>query len=302
MKELNTKSVTFDKSEMKDLIIHQMATFMQQNWSDDEVIDLFHNSQFKFYEQEKSQSKIVSELMQEQKEAVSHLVVFQKTYYLIEKWKNGDYKLSELFAYDLSKEDVRFIDEVETIIEKPISVISDFLIENLLEKTGILISENILATRLGVDKSKSSDWTKILKKLENHLYKGAFSEGWKRWWMSGLENWWSSELQIEKSLRSTKANDKVNLLKEKLNLTELVPLTKNENAKSETFWTNCIGSDIAIDTIDGLLIAGQDNSYTWQDKKYVSIDEALSPKRKNIWKKLAVTENYKFGLLKKQAI
>lgn len=302
MEASNIKSLTFDKSEMKDLIIYQITSYMKQNWSDDEVIDLFHNPQFRFYEQEKSQFKITSELIQEQKEAVNHFIKFQKTYNAIDKWKNGAYTLTQLFDHDLSKEDIRFIDEVETIIEKPISVISDFLIENLLGKTGILISENILATRLGVDKSKSSDWTKILKKLENHLYKGAFSEGWKRWWMSGLENWWSSELQIEKSLRSTKANDKVNLLKERLELSELIPLEKAEKSKSETFWTNCIGSGVAIDTVDGLLMAGQDNYFPWQDKSYVSIEEALNPKRKDIWGKLSPFESHKFELLQKQAL
>lgn len=297
MKGLNTKSVTFDKSEMKDLVIYQMVKFMQQNWSDDEVIDLFHNPQFCFYEQDKKYG-ITAELMQEQKEAVNHLITFQKTYYQIEKWKNGDYNLAELFTYDLSKEDVRFIDEVERLIEKTISFISDFLTENLLKKTGILISENILATRLGINKNASSDWLKVLKKLEEHKYKGVFSEGWKRWWMSGLENWWSSELQIEKSLRSTKASDKVNILKEKLELNGLVPLEKVEKSKSETFWTNCVGSGVAIDTVDGLLIAGQDNYFPWQDKNYISYKEALNPKRKDIWKKLSPSEKHKIELLK----
>lgn len=41
-----------------------------------------------------------------------------------------------------------------------------------------------------------------------------------------------------------------------------------------------MGSGVAIDTIDGLLIDGQDNNFPWQDKKYISIEEALRPKRK----------------------
>jgi hypothetical protein len=72
MKELNTKSVTFDKSEMKDLVIYQMAKFMKQNWSDDEVIDLFHNEQFKFIEAEKSMGQKVLELIAEHKTALKY--------------------------------------------------------------------------------------------------------------------------------------------------------------------------------------------------------------------------------------
>lgn len=228
-------------------------------------------------------------------------------YELIVKCKSENNNLTELFKYDLSKEDVRFISEMKTVFENPTHTISNFIIKNLLEKSnvpisGILISENILATRLGVDISKSNDWNTILGKLEKHHYKGVFSEGWQRWWMSGLENWWSNELEINESLRSTKASLKVELLKEKLKLTGLVALTKAEKSKSETFWTNCIGSGVAIDTIDGLLIAGQDNYFPWQDKYYVSYEEVLNPKRKDIWKNLSPFEKHKFELLQKQSV
>src|SRR5690606_13201610 len=216
----------------------------------------------------------------EQKEGVSHIIKFQKSYSAIENWKNGQYNLADLLEYDLSKEDVRFLNEMETIIEMPSHLIFDFFSKNVLDKTGVLISENVLATRLGVDKDKSTEWKIILKKLEEHEYKGLFSEGWKRWWMSGLENWWTTELEIKESLRSTKASQKVELLKEKLRLTELIGLTKAEKCKSETFWINCIGSGVAIDTIDGLLVAGQDNYFPWQDKNYITYEEALNPKKK----------------------
>lgn len=221
-------------------------------------------------------------------------------YELISKCKNDNNNLTELFKFNLEKENVRFLGEMKSVIENPAHIISNFIIKNLLEKSGILIPENILATRLGIDKDKSKDWLNVVAKFDRFLYKGVFSEGWQRWWMSGLENWWSSELKIEKSLRSTKASDKVNLLKEKLELSELLPLEKAEKSKSETFWTNCVGSGVAIDTVDGLLIIGQDNYFPWQDKCYISIDEALKPVGKEKWKKLSPSEEFKLELLKKQ--
>lgn len=222
-------------------------------------------------------------------------------YELILKCKK-DKNLLELFKYDVNnKEDARFVEEVKTVIESPTHTTSSFIIKNLLEKSGILISETILATRLGIDKDKSKDWSNVVAKFVKFVYKGVFSEGWQRWWMSGLENWWTTELEIKESLRSTKASKKIELLKEKLELVDLVALTKAEKSKSETFWTNCIGSGVAIDTIDGLLVAGQDNYFPWQDKSYVSIEEALIPKRNKCnWKDLSPFEKHKLEILKKQ--
>lgn len=221
-------------------------------------------------------------------------------YELISKCKSENNNLIELFKYNLEKENQRFLGEMKSLFENPVHTISNFVIKNLLEKSGILITEELLATRLGINQFKSEDWVKVLGKLEKYLYKGLFSEGWKRWWMSGIEYWWSSELAIENSLRATKANQKVAILKEKLKLHELISLEKAEKSRSETFWTNCVGSGVAIDTIDGLLIDGQDNNFPWQDKKYISIEEALRPKGKENWKKLSPSEEYKLELLKKQ--
>jgi hypothetical protein len=221
-------------------------------------------------------------------------------YELISKCKNENNNLTELFKSTLEKENLRFVGEMKVVIENPAHIISNFVIKNLLTRTGILIPEDILATRLGIDCSKSEDWQKVLEKLEKQNYKGVFYEGWNRWWMSGIEYWWTFELGIENSLRATKASQKVELLKEKLGLNELVPLEKAEKSKSESFWTNCIGSGIAIDTVDGLLMGGQDAFFPWQDKSYVSIGEALKPVGKENWKRLSPSEEYKLELLKKQ--
>lgn len=228
------------------------------------------------------------------------LISLANGYDLITKCKNYD-DLQELFKHDLRDEDIRFVDEIQTVLMAyPAHTISNFVIKHILTKTGILIPENILATRLGINIDQSRDWGKVIEQLTPHIYKGVFFEGWKRWWMNGVEHWWRSELKIENSLRATKANIKVEFLKEKLGLSELVAIQKVEKAKSETFWTNCVGSGISIDTTDGLLIAGQDNNFPWQDKRYISYEEALKPKSKDLWKKLSPSEDYKLDVLKKK--
>ncbi|UPQ78317.1 hypothetical protein M0M57_11875 [Flavobacterium azooxidireducens] len=226
-------------------------------------------------------------------------------YELISKCKNEDNNLIELYKYSLELENNRFISEMRSVIGYPTHTVSNFIIKNLLEKSnipvsGILITEEILATRLGIDISKSIDWKNILENLKKYKYRGVFSEGWERWWMSGIEHWWRTELELKNSLRATSARQKIDLLKDKLELTALVPIEKNEKAKSEAFWTKCVGSGVSIDTVDGLLVDGQDNYYPWQDKKYICYEEALKPKGKHKWKKLSPSEEYKLEILQKQ--
>ncbi|HUH73109.1 MAG TPA: hypothetical protein VLZ75_01755 [Chitinophagales bacterium] len=226
-------------------------------------------------------------------------------YELISKCKNDDNNLIELYKYNLELENNRFISEMRAVIGYPTHTVSNFIIKNLLDKSnipvsGILITEEILATRLGIDIFKSSDWKNVLENLKKYQYRGVFSEGWERWWMSGIEHWWRTELELKNSLRATTASQKVDLLKEKLELPGLVPIEKNEKAKSEAFWTKCVGSGVSIDTVDGLLVDGQDNYYPWQDKKYVCYEEALKPKGKDKWKKLSPSEEYKLEILQKQ--
>lgn len=233
------------------------------------------------------------------------LVSLSCGYELISKCKKNDNNLFELFKYKLEIENNRFISEMRSVIGYPTHTVANFIIKNLFEKSniqvsGILITEDILATRLGIDISKSADWQNVLEHLTKYKYCGVFSEGWKRWWMSGIEHWWKTDLELKISLRAATASQKIDLLKQSLELNALVSIEKNEKAKSEAFWTKCIGSDVSIDTVDGLLVDGQDNYYPWQDKKYICYEEALKPKGKDKWKKLSPSEEYKLEILKKQ--
>ena len=226
------------------------------------------------------------------------MVSLCEAYKLIEKCKS-DFNFSNLFSHEMELEDIRFVGEIKSIIEYPIHTISNFFIRNLLERSGILISEEILATRLGIDIQKSSDWKMILSELEICQYKGAYSSGWSRWWMNSVDTWWDTNIDIERSLRSIKATDKVEILKSKYETINLVALKKTDKSKSENFWTNCVGSGVPIDSIDGLLIANQDNFFPWQDRCYISINEALKPLNREKWKKVSPSEEFRLEQLKK---
>lgn len=62
--------MTFDKSDFKDLLILEMVNQMKDNWDDNQVIDLFLDSSFRFVEDNKSKSQKVSELIIQHKNAL----------------------------------------------------------------------------------------------------------------------------------------------------------------------------------------------------------------------------------------
>lgn len=71
MKNPNQKLIIkFDKAELKDLIIHQIATHLQQHWNVHEVIDLFLESPFNFVETDNTKSAKVSALIKTHQEAL----------------------------------------------------------------------------------------------------------------------------------------------------------------------------------------------------------------------------------------
>lgn len=65
-------TISFDKTKLKDLLIHQIATHMQQHWNDNEVIELFLDSPFNFVETDTTKAQKVSALMETHKAALKN--------------------------------------------------------------------------------------------------------------------------------------------------------------------------------------------------------------------------------------
>ena len=220
-------------------------------------------------------------------ELSSKLYALAKGYCLINN--NVERNIEQILCVPIEDIDNRLIVELNSLKKNPVHVIASFIINELLNHQGLLIDEQTLAARLGVDKVKSEDWNLLLEQLQFAKYKGVFSEGWERWWMKSIEEWWEKEIS-KKSLRTMGSSQRIMKIKENLNLTKLIPYNKVNGTDSDAFWTICQGYKKPIDTIDGLLIAGQENLYPWQEPKFVSIDAAV--KRINIdsWKEVSGVE------------
>ena len=206
--------------------------------------------------------------------------------------------ISEILNIDENLIDSRFVYEFNETKKSPVHIQSRFLITELLTKQGLLIDDDILAARLGIDKSKSLDWSNLMKLLTNAKYKGVFCEGWPRWWMHIIERWWKDEIKSELYLRSTSAGERVEKIKQATGLLQLVAATKINKADSDEFWTICKGFKLPLDPVDGLLIQGQDNLYSWQEPEYVSVEAALYRKNIDNWLDVADVEKERYEELK----
>lgn len=206
--------------------------------------------------------------------------------------------INEVLQIDEMILDSRFVGEYNKNKECPVHIQSRFLITEFLTKQGLVIDEDVLAARLGIDKSNSDDWPNLLKRLSEAKYQGVFCNGWPRWWMQLVEQWWTETIKAETFLRSTPAAERVEKIKEVTELPGLVAAKKIDKSESDEFWTVCKGFGQPLDPIDGMLIQGQDNLYSWQEPEYVSIEAALWRKNIDNWVSVADIEKEKYENLK----
>ena len=160
-------------------------------------------------------------------------------------------------------------------ISKNIFTLSSFIYYDIVRPIGILIGEDVLSARLGVSK-ESEDWNELLKIINASIYTGAFSDYLERWWMDKINKWWNETISSEISLRRLDAEERVELLKLKLGLKNLTPLTKTKHSHSSNFWTICKDSRQPLDPFDGIELLK--DYLPWQEKEYLSIESALDGK------------------------
>ena len=134
--------------------------------------------------------------------------------------------INEVLQIDEMILDSRFVGEYNKNKECPVHIQSRFLITEFLTKQGLVIDEDVLAARLGIDKSNSDDWPNLLKRLSEAKYQGVFCNGWPRWWMQLVEQWWTETIKAETFLRSTPAAERVEKIKEVTELPGLVAAKK----------------------------------------------------------------------------
>ncbi|MBT1712316.1 hypothetical protein KK062_29000 [Fulvivirgaceae bacterium PWU5] len=186
--------------------------------------------------------------------------------------------------------DNRFFIKARTLFGEPTHSFVSFLIKSLLSCDGLLICHWTLAARIGLDPKKSPDCDKLIAFFDSALYRGVLNEGWRLWWADDAEKILSSWFPPDVSVRDVNAIDRIEIIKTQTKLSGLTAAEPLEYSKSTSFWTHCFGTKRPLDPIDGLVITNQDNVAPWEERKYISIFEALTRKHISAWRDVSATE------------
>ena len=168
--------------------------------------------------------------------------------------------------------DYRFIEVLETFRKQnnPYGYCRT-IFYSLIRSIGILVGEDVLAARLGVDKS-CEDFNILKERLESCRYRGILSKAYDRLWFDQILFIWK-EMSGGKSLRRMKAADRVNIINNNFGL-NLQPAKPIKFASSSTFWTICSKELKPLDPNEGYIYNDKVID-VWQEPEYISLYSAL---------------------------
>lgn len=180
----------------------------------------------------------------------------------------------------------------------PAHELSQHLLKELIRWPGPLIGFELLGAKLGIDVEKSEDWQQL---LDEHLiscrYHGVFSEGWSRWWTDLLIDWFKDI--TGRRLSTLKAHERVEILKEKLNISGLAAADPLPKSVSTNYSTICEFFRKPIDPFEGFKVFGRKDPKPWQEHQYLSIEAVLERKGLNKGLKIHPSEMERVELIKK---
>ncbi|SFZ96684.1 hypothetical protein SAMN05216324_1244 [Chryseobacterium limigenitum] len=226
-------------------------------------------------------------------------VFYEKTMYsIISSYVEIEKGLKIHDLLQIPKEDFKSLNFYHNLDNNLISIVSQYINNEVINKDGILISEDTLFARLGIDK-ESKNLDPLLESINSYCkYTGIFSFNSDRWWAQKLIYWWEDTFPTAKSLITLNATERVKFLSEKFEIQELLPAVPINSWMSSKFWTVCQILKKPIDTRDGLLLLN--NSQIWQDKSYVSIKGLIEYDFVKLGLKLHPTEKDRFQELKQK--
>lgn len=196
--------------------------------------------------------------------------------------KKLEFNLEKIFGRDLSKLDQRILGIFLNKNRFSVHALAGHIIKEIIEQSGPLINEQILAARLGIDIANSNDWEKLIEKyFKTAKYTGVFSSapGWVRWWADCVIEIFNK--LTGQRLSTLDANQRVTLLKNKTKLNKLTAATPIINSVSTNFWTICDYYKKPLDPMEGFKVFSYKELRPWQDETYLSY-EAAAERRENI--------------------
>ncbi len=148
--------------------------------------------------------------------------------------------------------------------------VAQFVIKELLERPGILIDEETLAARMGVDREASGmAWKELNEILEKEaVYSGLFANGWKRYWAE-LVSAFFMNLTGGNPYQIMRASERVETL-QRIGIKGLVVAQPIKYNKSSYFDTICQFYKKPMDSMEGIPKEDTVMIKPWQEHRYVS--------------------------------
>lgn len=147
-----------------------------------------------------------------------------------------------------------------------------------LVTAGFLVSEDVLAARLGIDRASSKGWDQLIKALSETAYAGLASEHFHRWWARGLEEWWSA-ISPGDPLAGTNITDRHATLSK--HFEGLVPLQMREDSPGQRPWRGCeltyeeTGEFLPVDPSRAVRFRARMTVPDWADPTYAALGPAI---------------------------
>lgn len=262
------RSIASEKHELEIPIV-LLSTFdkLQQSYERDETShDLFDRIYIKEKVGEEAQS------------ISAELCALVNGYHRIIAARNSRVPLYQLLGLQEQYANVLDVRMQEIFPEddpKPAHKYALFILKELIDVSGPLIDEFVMAARLGIDIEQSKDWEHLKGEvLSSCAYKGPFGEAWPRWWGILLDQWWGTLEGVTEPLPFLNAAIRVEILKKNTQLGALQAAKPFEQGYSSKFWTICQARKRPLDPMNGFMIQSREQ-YPWQERQYVSKIAAL---------------------------
>jgi hypothetical protein len=144
---------------------------------------------------------------------------------------------------------------------------------------GLLIDEDMLAVRLGVDRPNSNGWKTLTDELAHYAYRGVASECFTRWWARGIEDWWQEKIGADAPLAGCTITQRTELLMAVIG--DLAPLQMPTGSLGDRPWRYCLLSKearqqfIPVDPSRAVKVKPRSIMPSWLDPLYAALGIAL---------------------------
>lgn len=157
-----------------------------------------------------------------------------------------------------------------------------YLIKHVFRHPGIMINEEFLAARLGIDINNTSpDVWNSLKKIcvEKFGYQGLLSEGWERYWTDRMYLYFKEKGVL---LNALSAQERVKALEQISGLQGLVAADPIKFCSNTYYDTVCMALHKPMYSREGYEVYCSVGLEPWQEKRFVSLYAIQSGKLGNV--------------------